>query len=64
MSMTMIATETIQNRGRAVGVLTRAFAEDPAVRWLFPDEGAYRFHFPAFVYALAGSAFAHGTATR
>lgn len=47
---------------RAVDVLTRAFAADPAARWVFPDDRTYLHWFPRFVKAFAGKAFACGTA--
>ena len=45
-----------------VAVLTLAFSADPAVRWTWPDPGQYLQHFPGFVRAFGGSAFAHGGA--
>src|SRR5690606_31915142 len=47
---------------RLVAALTTAFAADPAARWFFPDAQQYLQHFPEFVRAFAGKAFAHGTA--
>lgn len=45
----------------AVAALTMAFANDPAVRWLFPDAQQYLTNFPAFARAFAGKAFECGT---
>jgi hypothetical protein len=45
-------------RDRAIGTLVSAFAFDPVERWLYPEEGAYRRWFPAFVRAFGGDAFA------
>lgn len=47
---------------RVVATLLAAFAADPAVRWMYPDPQQYLTHFPGFVLAFAGKAFAHGTA--
>jgi ribosomal protein S18 acetylase RimI-like enzyme len=45
-----------------IDVLTRAFAEDPAARWSWPDSQQYFMHFPSFVRAVGGKAFTQGTA--
>jgi ribosomal protein S18 acetylase RimI-like enzyme len=50
------------NEARAMAALTVAFANDPAVRWLYPEARQYVRHFPDFAWAFAGRAFAHGTA--
>jgi GNAT superfamily N-acetyltransferase len=42
--------------------LTLAFANDPAVRWMYPDPHQYRTFFPHFVRAFAGKALTLGTA--
>jgi GNAT superfamily N-acetyltransferase len=47
---------------RVFGVITLAFAADPASRWLFPEAEAYLRHFPAFVRALGGAALPARTA--
>jgi ribosomal protein S18 acetylase RimI-like enzyme len=48
----------------ALAPLVLAFANDPAVRWLYPDAHQFRIFFPRFVRAFAGKAFALGTAQR
>ena len=66
----MIALETqpiirpVLSRGEelAIAPLVLAFANDPAVRWMFPDPHQYRTFFPRFVRAFAGKAFVHATA--
>jgi GNAT superfamily N-acetyltransferase len=58
---TVIATGA-HDEQRALGVLTLAFAADPANRWLFPKPHHYLRLFPVFARALGGAAFAHGTA--
>jgi ribosomal protein S18 acetylase RimI-like enzyme len=47
---------------RAIPTIVAAFADDPVERWMFPELDEYRRHFPAFVMAFGGEAFAHGTA--
>ena len=49
------------DQARAIAALTMAFANDPAVRWLFPEARQYLRHFPDFAWAFAGRAFDHGT---
>ena len=51
-------------RGRAVGTLLSAFVDDPAERWLYPDDCEYREHFPEFIEAFGGSAFHDQTVWR
>lgn len=55
------AVDRIEER-RAVSTLTLAFADDPAVRWMYPDDGSYRRYFPVFARAFGGRAFEAGTA--
>ncbi|MGH9632367.1 MAG: GNAT family N-acetyltransferase [Bryobacteraceae bacterium] len=45
-----------------VSTLVMAFSSDPAARWSFPDPHQYLTHFPSFVRAFGGKAFAHGSA--
>jgi GNAT superfamily N-acetyltransferase len=50
-------------RSRAEEVMTvmvRAFNDDPATRWMFPDQGQYLTHFPTFVRLYAFDAFEKG----
>jgi ribosomal protein S18 acetylase RimI-like enzyme len=49
------------DQARAIAALTMAFANDPAVRWLFPEARQYLRHFPDFAWAFAGRAFDPGT---
>lgn len=46
----------------AVSILTLAFANDPAVRWMYPGSRQYHLWFPKFVRAFGGRAFAHDSA--
>jgi GNAT superfamily N-acetyltransferase len=45
-----------------VGVMTLAFANDPACRFMFPDPVQYLAFFPDFVRLYGGRAFDHGGA--
>jgi GNAT superfamily N-acetyltransferase len=44
--------------------LLSAFRADPVERWLYPDEKDYDEHFPKFMAAFGGEAFAHDTVWR
>jgi ribosomal protein S18 acetylase RimI-like enzyme len=50
------------DEARVIATLVSAFIEDPVERWLFADPLQYLTHFPAFVAAFCGAAFAHRTA--
>ena len=50
------------DRRQVVDIITRAFADDPPSRWLWPDVERYRRFFPHFVDAFGGSAIEHGSA--
>ncbi|GIJ43965.1 hypothetical protein Val02_08510 [Virgisporangium aliadipatigenens] len=39
---------TPDDRARVVATLVAAFREDPAVRWMFPDDDVYEAHMPHF----------------
>jgi hypothetical protein len=47
---------------RVFDTIVAAFADDPVVRWSFPDPQAYRTHFPVFARAFAGRALSEGAA--
>jgi ribosomal protein S18 acetylase RimI-like enzyme len=47
-----------------VAALTLGFGADPVTRWCWDDPGRYLRHFPRFIQAFGGKAFAHGTAHR
>ncbi len=42
-------------------LIVSAFENDPAARWMYPSVDQYRTHFPKFVRAFGGAAFASGT---
>tara|TARA_R110002020_G_scaffold176756_25_gene369333 strand:+ start:4117 stop:4719 length:603 start_codon:yes stop_codon:yes gene_type:complete len=55
------AADIISPETRALSIVQAAFAEDPPVRWLYPDDESYAVHFPAFAAALGAPAFSEGT---
>jgi ribosomal protein S18 acetylase RimI-like enzyme len=59
----IIKLATGSDESSAIAVLTLAFSADPAARWTWPDPGQYLEHFPSFVRAFGGNAFAHGGAS-
>ena len=42
---------------RVCSILTRAFADDPPCRWLFPEDALHESAFPRLALALGGAAF-------
>jgi ribosomal protein S18 acetylase RimI-like enzyme len=62
MAEQIIKTATASDEASIVGVVVLAFSADPAARWTWPDPQQYLRHFPSFVRALGGKAFAHGSA--
>nr|WP_246690556.1 N-acetyltransferase [Microvirga aerophila] len=52
----------MRDQSRLVAALVLAFSTDPANRWMYPAPDSYLRHFPDFVRALGGRAFACGTA--
>ena len=57
-----IVTATSSDEPRAISTIAIAFSADPAARWLYPRAERYLEHFPQFVRAFGGNAFADGTA--
>jgi ribosomal protein S18 acetylase RimI-like enzyme len=49
---------------RAIATLVTSFADDPFIRWLFPDANQYLSAFPLVLKYFAGAAFEHATAYR
>jgi ribosomal protein S18 acetylase RimI-like enzyme len=62
MAEQIIKTATASDEASIVAVVVLAFSADPAARWAWPDPQQYLRHFPSFVEALGGKAFAHGSA--
>ena len=53
-----------EDERRAIDVLVTSFTADPMIRWMYPDATGYLTHFPAFLRAFGGKAFATQTAWR
>jgi len=53
---------TASDEASIIDVLVRANWADPAARWVWPDSQQFLIHFPSFVRAFGGKAFAHGSA--
>ena len=51
-------------RQRAIDVLVTAFTADPVIRWMYPEAHRYLTHFPSFLVAFGGKAFAANTVWR
>lgn len=56
-----ISIATTDHRERALATITRAFAADPFLRLMLPDNGDYATHAPAFFGALFDKRVAGGT---
>jgi ribosomal protein S18 acetylase RimI-like enzyme len=57
-----VKTATAPDEDPAIAAVVLAFSADPAARWAYPDPQQYLRHFPSFVRAFGGKAFAHGSA--
>jgi ribosomal protein S18 acetylase RimI-like enzyme len=57
-----IKTAMASDEASVIDVVVLAFSTDPAARWLYRDPHQYLTHFPSFVRAFGGNAFAHGSA--
>ena len=55
---------TQEERAKTFATLVSAFRADPVERWLYPGEKDYNEHFPDFLAAFGGEAFAHDTVWR
>ena len=62
MTTPIIKTATATDEAPTIAVVVLAFSADPAARWAWPDPAQYLTHFPGFVKAFGGKAFAHGSA--
>src|SRR5665213_781314 len=64
----MIATQVVSvhesERKAALDTLVVAFTADPVERWLYPEAHQYLTHFPTFLSAFGGKAFAEKTVWR
>ena len=59
---TIKSASTASDEAAIVDVLVRANLADPASRWLWPGPQQFHMHFPSFVKAFGGRAFAHKSA--
>jgi ribosomal protein S18 acetylase RimI-like enzyme len=57
-----VKTAAASDEVPAIDVVVLAFGTDPAARWTWPDPHRYLSHFPDFVRAFGGKAFARGSA--
>ncbi len=57
-----IKTATAPDEASVIDVMVLAFSADPVMRWLYPDPHHYLLHFPSFVRAYGGKAFAYESA--
>jgi len=62
MTQGTITTATAAKADAVIAVIVLAFSTDPAVRWAYADPQQYLRHFPNFVRAFGGNAFAHESA--
>lgn len=59
-----VAPRTELVRQPAIRILTLAFADDPIIRWIWPDAERFLQHYPEAAALLGEGAFAAGTADR
>jgi hypothetical protein len=59
MTMPAIKSATTADEEALIAVITLAFSTDPVVRWMYPNPHQHLTHFPPFVRAFGGSAFAY-----
>ena len=62
MTTPTIETATGSDEAAVTAVIVLAFGADPAARWTWPAARDFLSHFPGFVKAFAGNAFAHDSA--
>lgn len=64
--MRAIGVEAAQvyEEARVIETLMRAFLDDPAAQWMYPDPQQYLEHFPEFIRGFGGRAFACGCVYR
>jgi ribosomal protein S18 acetylase RimI-like enzyme len=62
MTTTLLNSLQTSNETRALTILTAAFADDPMIRWMYPNERQHLERFPQFARAFAGKAMELGTA--
>lgn len=60
---TAVAVQS-EDETRTIAALVTAFADDPFIRWMFPDPHQYLSAFPLVLKYFAGAAFERGSAYR
>jgi hypothetical protein len=58
----MIERSTKADLSRSIDTVVLAFANDPFVRWLFPEPGEFLKSFPTLAQLFGGRAFEHDCA--
>lgn len=61
MTRPALSTVPAGDAPNVLATIVSAFARDPVERWLWPQEGQYLAHFPRFVEAFGGPAYAQQT---
>jgi ribosomal protein S18 acetylase RimI-like enzyme len=64
MSALSVSAVGESDQERVIATLVLAFAADPVERWLYPEPRQYLSHFPKFLAAFGGPAFAERTVWR
>lgn len=62
MTTPTIRTATAADVEPTIAAMVLAFSADPPARWIYPDPSQYLIHYPNFVKAFGGQAFAHQSA--
>ena len=62
MSASVVIIANRSEESRIASLMTLAFANDPVMRYLYPDQLLFLTHFPEFVRLFGGKAFDRGTA--
>ena len=62
MTTPTIRTATAAEVEPTIAAMVLAFSADPPARWGYPDPQQYLIHYPNFVKAFGGQAFAHQSA--
>lgn len=62
MTTLTIKTATVAEAEPTIATVVLAFSADPPARWAYPEPSPYLLHYPNFVRAFGGQAFAHQSA--
>ena len=58
-----ILTVTHSDEEAVISLMTLAFSDDPATRWMYPEPRQFLAYYPTFVRLYAGAAFDSGDST-